>query len=142
MWKWARTVAKTFVVLAASAGLMALIKFSMGGKLSPRCYAILVEFCQRECWYGRPFSTFPLACDRAADVVILALANLGIFVASACVSALAVVCGSRYCCGREQTDEDYARLIEENMEADPPPSAPSIRMQTMRTARGAAREDE
>ena len=140
MHHWLRTAFQAVVVLVASAGLMALTKFAMGGSLESQCYTILIEFCRKECWVGRPFSSFPLACDRAADVMILVLANLGVFVASACMSTLVVMCCSRYCCSgpdNERNAEHYRKLYEEE-DGDIGPSAPprSIRLETLRSASG------
>lgn len=116
-----RTVLSTLATLALAAGCMALQKFAFGGSLLPHCYTLLFEFCNVDCWVGRPLSSFPLRCDQATDIAFTVLVNLGLLLVSLCVALCAVLCVNRYCCCRdaagtqaERDTERYKRLYDED----------------------------
>ena len=110
--RWLRVLVSVVVVLVIMTGIIAAIKTMMGGLLSPECYMLLMDFCHKSCWIGKPFSSFPLACDRTADAMVTVSVNLGVFILSWYMGVTFVMCITKIC-ARVFQDSDYTRFRDE-----------------------------
>lgn len=89
---WKKVVALVVVSVLSTLSFMTLFKVIMDGSVQPRCYLMAMEFCNQDCWVGRPFDAFPLDCSDFSGVGIGVIATVISAFASLCITLCLVAC--------------------------------------------------